>query len=100
MRRYTRILSCTFADTDFYLKTTGKIAFLLRCRGPCDTFLEPTSLETFPGEILILHNNERSLPTFDGVPLRIGERLKISKPACISVRPGDTLFFCLIFTKR
>lgn len=99
MWRYTQILPRICADADFYLKTTGKVAFLLRCIGPCSTFLEPTALETYPGEILTLYHTEGSSPTLNDVLLKIGEQLNISQPARISVGSGDTVLFCLIFRK-
>lgn len=100
MWRYTLSLPRVRAVADWILKTTGKVAFLLRCRGPCNAFLEPTGLETFPGEILILHRNEGSSPTLDGVPLDSGKRLHIAQPARITVGLGDIVLLMIIFQKR
>lgn len=46
-------------------------SFLLRCLGPCDTYLQPTELKTIP---------DPPYP-IDGELLDIGKRVPITQPA-------------------
>jgi hypothetical protein len=97
--KYAQTSRRTCFDTNCYLQTKGRVAFLLRCRGPCRESLEPTSLEMFPGEILTLYHDKDFSLTMDGKPLIAGDRTIITQPASINVAPGDTLLLIVIFTK-
>lgn len=81
------------------LETAGKLAFILRCRGPFVGTLEPTSREMLPGEIITISRNEACASYVDGTPFNPGERHKIAAPARLDIEAGDVLFLLVVFTK-
>lgn len=76
------------------------MAFLLRCKGPRRTSLEPTPIETFPAKIVILESNDDSFPVVDGERLKIGDTISTGKAANITVNAGNRLLMLVIFSKR
>jgi hypothetical protein len=89
-----------FPANQVFSQTRGRAAFLIRCRGPCSNSLKPTSLETFPGQLLTLYHGTEHAPTADGKPLTVGEWVTFTQPTKIHVTSGDTLLLFVTFKKR
>ena len=81
-------------------KPQRKTAFLLRCKGPVDTHLEPRKSEAFPAEIVPLHQDEGSTPTLNGKAMEVGERITLETMAHLVVHEEQWLFFCAIFENQ
>lgn len=62
--------------------------------------LNPTILETFPGEVVGIHHDLSCPPTLNSEPLLVGEILCISEPPNIVMGLTGTLFLLVTFTKR
>ena len=81
-------------------QTTGRIAFVFRCRGPFVGTLKPTPRETFPGNIILISQRETSAFYLNGASISLGERQEIDGPARIEVGAEEVVFFLATFTKK
>ncbi|RSL64170.1 hypothetical protein CEP51_013196 [Fusarium floridanum] len=82
------------------IETTGRIAFVFRCRGPFVGTLKPTPRETFPGNIILISQRESPAFYLNGTLTSPGERQEIDGPARIEVGAEEVVFFLATFTKK
>ncbi|RMI98422.1 hypothetical protein CDV36_016135 [Fusarium kuroshium] len=82
------------------IETTGRIAFVFRCRGPFVGTLKPTPRETFPGNVILIFQREPSTFYLNGILTRPGDKQEIDGPTHIEVIGREVVFFLATFTKK